>query len=61
VVDDGTGTLVLRFMGRRQVLGMVPGVTVRVEGTPMLERNKLVMLNPLYQYLDRCSQRLEYP
>jgi hypothetical protein len=51
VIDDGTGTLVLRFMGRRQVPGMVPGITVRVEGTPMLERDRLVILNPLYQYL----------
>lgn len=51
VVDDGTGSLTLRFVGRRQIPGMVPGATVRVEGTPMLERNRLVILNPLYQYL----------
>jgi hypothetical protein len=51
VIDDGTGSITLRFVGRRKVPGMVPGVAVRIEGTPMLERNGLVILNPLYQYL----------
>jgi hypothetical protein len=51
VVEDGTGSLTLRFVGRRQIPGMVPGAPVRIEGTPMLERDGLVILNPLYQYL----------
>jgi hypothetical protein len=51
VIEDGTGTLTLRFVGRRNVPGMAPGADVWAEGTPMMERNVLVMLNPLYRYL----------
>jgi hypothetical protein len=51
VIDDGTGSLTLRFLGRRNVPGMVPGADVWAEGTPMLERDMVVMLNPLYRYL----------
>jgi len=51
VIDDGTGSLTLRFLGRRTIPGMAPGADVRAEGTPMTERDTLVMLNPLYRYL----------
>jgi len=51
VIDDGTGSLTLRFLGRRTVPGMAPGAEVWVEGTPMVERGGLIMLNPLYRYL----------
>jgi hypothetical protein len=53
VIDDGTGSLTLRFLGRRTIPGMAPGADVWAEGTPMTERNVLVMLNPLYRYLGR--------
>jgi len=51
-LSDGTGSIVLRFTGRRSVPGMVPGRQVRVKGTPGLERGNLVMLNPLYSFDD---------
>ncbi len=51
-IDDGTGVLVLRFMGRSGVPGMAPGRCVTAEGTPGLSRGHLVMLNPLYSFDD---------
>ncbi len=49
-LDDGTGTIVLRFVGRRQVPGFAPKVDVVAQGTPGLERGTLVILNPLYSF-----------
>jgi hypothetical protein len=51
VIDDGTGSLTLRFLGRRTVPGLAPGAAVWAEGTPVTERNALVVLNPLYRFL----------
>jgi hypothetical protein len=45
---DGTGVVVLRFMGRRRVPGVVPGARLFAMGTPGYELGALVMLNPLY-------------
>jgi hypothetical protein len=50
VVVDGTGTLVLRFLGRSVVPGLVTGSRIVAEGTPALERGVLVMRNPLYSF-----------
>jgi len=49
-IDDGTGTLVLRFDGRRGVPGLEPGRRVRAEGTPAAERGALVLRNPRYSF-----------
>jgi hypothetical protein len=51
VLVDGTGSLVLRFMGRAVVPGIVPGAHVLVEGTPALERGVFLMRNPLYSFV----------
>jgi hypothetical protein len=50
-LDDGTGTLRVRFLGRRQVPGLAPKLSLEVEGTPRLQRGTLVMLNPLYCFV----------
>jgi hypothetical protein len=50
-LEDGTGTVLLRFVGRRQVPGLVPKLRVVANGTPGLERGALVMLNPLYYFV----------
>jgi hypothetical protein len=47
---DGSGSLVLRFMGRAAVPGLVAGARVLAEGTPAFERGVLVMRNPLYSF-----------
>jgi hypothetical protein len=48
---DGTGTITLRFMGRTEIPGIVPGCRLRVEGTPWVECDTLIMLNPLYEFV----------
>ena len=50
VLVDGTGVLVLRFMGRAAVPGVVAGARLVAEGTPGWERGVLLMRNPLYSF-----------
>lgn len=33
-LDDGSGVLLLRFMGRHEVPGLAPGLRLRAEGGP---------------------------
>jgi hypothetical protein len=53
---DGTGSIALRFLGRTQIPGMVVGCRMTVEGTPWMELNGLIMLNPLYVFVDDDGQ-----
>jgi hypothetical protein len=50
VLNDGTGTVVLRFMGRSGVPGIVNGSRLVAEGTPAVERGVLLIRNPLYSF-----------
>jgi hypothetical protein len=50
-LSDGTGVLVLRFLGRAGVPGVAPGRCVAANGTPARDRGALVMLNPLYTFV----------
>jgi hypothetical protein len=47
---DGTGIVVLRFMGRASVPGVAVGRHLVAEGTPRPEHEALVMLNPRYWF-----------
>jgi hypothetical protein len=49
---DRTGTIKLRFLGRTQIPGIVIGSHLTVEGTPWMDRDTLVILNPLYAFLN---------
>jgi hypothetical protein len=51
VVADGTGTLLLRFLGRATVPGLAIGRRVIAQGTPGLVRGAIVMVNPLYSFV----------
>jgi hypothetical protein len=51
LLDDGTGTLVLRFFGRAAVPGLVSGRRVVAQGTPGRADGTVVMLNPLYSFV----------
>jgi len=46
---DGTGVIVLRFLGRDLVPGIAVGSWMRVEGTVVAIRGRRVLLNPLYE------------
>jgi len=49
-LSDGTGTLLLRFVGRVSVPGIVTGCRIVADGTPALVHGALVMINPLYSF-----------
>lgn len=48
-LDDGSRQLVLVFIGRRKVAGLVVGTRCAAEGTALLEDGRLVVWNPLYR------------
>jgi hypothetical protein len=50
-LNDGTGVVFLRFVGRRVLPGFEPGRWLSVEGTPAKISGQLVILNPLYSFL----------
>ncbi|HNV11559.1 MAG TPA: OB-fold nucleic acid binding domain-containing protein [Propionibacteriaceae bacterium] len=47
-LHDGTGTVVLLWMGRRMIPGVVPGRTLRVKGLLTLADGRRVIYNPDY-------------
>jgi hypothetical protein len=50
-ISDGTGSLVLRLVGRSSVPGLEVGRRLVVDGTPGLVDDVLVMLNPVYSFV----------
>lgn len=50
VIDDGTGTIALRWLGRVSIAGIEVGTTVEVEGTVSAHSHRLCILNPLYRF-----------
>lgn len=61
LLDDATGEVVLLFIGRERVPGMVAGAVCTVEGTVQPERGRdtggqLVIWNPLYRFETTCGR-----
>jgi hypothetical protein len=50
-LDDGTGTITLRWLGREAIAGVVVGATLHVEGTVGSESTRALILNPLYRFV----------
>lgn len=52
-LGDGTGTIILRFMGRTAIPGLSPGRRVGAEGMPSAQGGSgtLLMLNPHYAFV----------
>ena len=50
-LDDGTGLVVLRFVGRTHIPGVAPGRRMVAEGTPAAAPDGFVILNPLYRFV----------
>ena len=50
-IDDGTGTVVAVFTGRRSITGIDPGRAVVVAGVAREDRGRILMLNPEYTLL----------
>jgi RecG-like helicase len=49
VVSDGTGEVVIRFMGRRAIGGLTLGTRVVVEGVMSEQRGVRRMINPILE------------
>lgn len=50
-VDDGSGSFIAMYTGRRSIPGMGPGRLAEFEGVVWEERGRRVMLNPAYTLL----------
>lgn len=50
---DGTGALDVVWLGRREILGIDPGVRMRVRGRVMQKRGRTTIFNPRYDLLPR--------
>jgi amino acid transporter len=50
-IKDGTGSLTLVFLGRREVGGIGPGTVLTAEGVVGTHHNRPAMLNPTYTLL----------
>ena len=48
---DATGSVMLVFLGRRSIPGLVPGMALEARGTPRGHRGRTEILNPLYELL----------
>ena len=49
VVDDGTGTIVAVFLGRRELAAVKVGTHIELVGTIGIHRSRLALLNPTYR------------
>ena len=50
VISDGTGEVVVRFMGRRAIRGLGLGTRVVVEGLLSEQKNAVQMINPRLEF-----------
>ncbi|HSS09562.1 MAG TPA: hypothetical protein VLL25_06735, partial [Acidimicrobiales bacterium] len=50
-LTDGTGEVLIVFLGRRHIPGIVPGAYVAVTGVVGEHTGHLEILNPIYQLL----------
>ena len=51
-VDDGTGSFVAMYTGRRSIPGLRPSRVVEFEGVLRDEKGRRVMLNPAYRFIE---------
>jgi cytochrome c-type biogenesis protein CcmE len=51
VLSDGTGEVHVRWMGRRSIDGLVLGSRLLVDGVLGREQDRLVMVNPTFEFV----------
>ena len=56
-LTDHHGKLVVAFLGRRQIAGLVPGSRIVVDGTVTERRGHLVIINPDYEFLPATEHK----
>lgn len=54
---DGTGTLTLVWLGRREIPGIVCGVRMRARGRVTMNKGRMTMFNPRYELLPPSGAR----
>jgi hypothetical protein len=57
-LNDGTGAVFLRFLGREGLPGFELGRWISVQGTPAKHHGDLVILNPLYSFFPNDASSL---
>jgi hypothetical protein len=48
-LNDGSGRLIVLFMGRRSIPGIECGSRLQIEGTPVAGEHGLMLYNPSYE------------
>jgi amino acid transporter len=51
LIDDGSGTLLAVFLGRRALAGVTVGTRIELTGTAGVHQHRLAILNPSYRLL----------
>jgi hypothetical protein len=51
LLSDGTGEAVVRWMGRRSIDGLALGSRMAVEGVLGRDRERLIMVNPTFEFV----------
>jgi Amino acid permease len=57
VIDDGTGTVLAVFLGRRRLAGVRVGSRIELTGRAGVHQNRLALLNPTYRLLAGRGRR----
>ncbi len=50
-LDDGTGSVIVIWLGRRRIVGIDPGVSMSIEGRIGTQGQQRVIYNPRYELL----------
>lgn len=50
-LDDGTGAIVVIWLGRRRITGIAPGRSIQVQGRIGLQEGQRVLYNPRYELI----------
>lgn len=53
---DGSGSVVLVWLGRREIAGVVPGRRMRAEGMVCMSAGRRTMFNPAYELKPRPGE-----
>ena len=59
ILDDGSASISVIFLGRRSIAGVSVGTRMAVEGTVGIHKTRLAILNPSYQILAVGSRRAQ--
>ena len=50
-LDDGTGVIIVVWLGRRRISGIAPGRSIQIQGRIGLHDGQRIMYNPRYELM----------